>query len=200
MSTPISIHQRSYITEAFDEGDGTMRVYGRLTDTKPHGLAIADGKPLVIHDMALNMFVQQGTFEIVSVEADMHVHPYGQCRHILDNYKQLAGVSIARGYSRQVKEMFGGVGGCQHMGALLIALGPVAIQASWSLRRLHADPSDFLNDDASAADRERHMAMNLNTCHVWAEDGENFAIIRRGDARPMPGWERERLKELGVDL
>jgi hypothetical protein len=200
VSTPISIHQRSYITEAFDEGDGTMRVYGRLTDTKPHGLAIADGTPLVIHDMALSMVVEQETFKILKVEADMHVHPYGQCRHILDNYSNLAGESIARGYSRRVKELFGGVGGCQHMGALLIALGPVAIQASWSVGRLHDDLADLLNDDVNPEDRERHMAMNMNTCHVWAEDGENFAMIRRGGSRPMPGWERDRLQDLGVDV
>ena len=43
MSSPISIHQRSYETEAFDEGDGSMRIVGRLIDTKPNGLGLADG-------------------------------------------------------------------------------------------------------------------------------------------------------------
>ena len=137
MSTPISIHQRTYETEAFDEGDGTMRLVGRLVDTKPHGLFLADGEPIVIHDMTVEMIVHGDTFEILDVRPTMAVHPYGHCPSILESYRQLIGESIARGYSRKVKELFGGPGGCSHIGALLIALGPVAVQASWGRAQLH---------------------------------------------------------------
>ena len=63
-SVSIPIHTRSYATEAFAEPDGTMRVHGRLTDTKPQGLCLADGTPLVIHDMALDVYVEPTTFAI----------------------------------------------------------------------------------------------------------------------------------------
>ena len=194
----IPIHTRSYATEAFAEPDGLMRVHGRLTDTKPHGLCLADGTPLVIHDMAVDLYCEPETFESVRVEADMDVRPYEQCTAILEAYQKLVGVSIARGYSRTVKELFGGPGGCSHVGALLIAMGPVAIQASWSLRNLHAEPGAMTGDPDDPAERERRLRMNMNTCHVWAEDGPNIAFIKRGERPPSPDWEASRLAALGA--
>ena len=76
MSERIPIHQRSYETEAFDEGDGRMRVRGRLIDNKPQGLCLADGSDLVIHDMRIDLLVDPETFTIVAVENEMMVRPY----------------------------------------------------------------------------------------------------------------------------
>lgn len=198
MSTPISIHQRSYETEAFDEGDGTMKIVGRLIDTKPHGLGLADGEPLVIHDMVVEMIVAGETFEILDISTTMNVHPYGSCTAVLASYRQLVGVSIARGYSRKVKELFGGPMGCSHIGALLIALGPVAIQASWGMARLHADPAEWSAVDIDPADAERRMRLNTNTCHVWSADGGQIARLNRGEEAERPQWESVRLTKLGL--
>ena len=198
MSRPISIHQRSYDTEVFDEGDGTMRVVGRLVDTKPNGLGLADGEPLVIHDMVVELTVATDSFEIVDVSTKMNVHPYEQCTAVLNSYRQLIGLSIARGYSRKVRELFGGPSGCSHIGALLIALGPVAIQASWSLARLHDDPAVWSQLDLDPDDVERRMRLNTNTCHVWSEDGEQIARLDRGEEAQRPDWEMVRLTKLGL--
>lgn len=199
MGEPIAIHQRDYTTEAFDEGDGTMRVVGRLVDTKPQGLGVVDGEPLVIHDMTIDMTVDSSTFEILNITPTMHVHPYAQCTHVLESYRKLVGVSIARGYSRTVRDLFGGPNGYTHIGALLIALGPVAIQASWSLARLHDDPAEWSQVDLDPEDAARRLRLNTNTCHVWSEDGEQIARLNRGEEAERPGWERVRLTKLGLD-
>ncbi|MEM7095983.1 MAG: DUF2889 domain-containing protein [Actinomycetota bacterium] len=198
MSTPISIHQRSYETEAFDEGDGTMRIVGRLVDTKPEGLGLADGEPIVIHDMTIEMVVDGSTFEIRDIRPVMDIHPYRMCTGILDSYRQLIGLSIARGYSRKVKELFGGPNGCSHVGALLIALGPVAVQASWGMARLNEDPADWAALDFDAADAERQVRLNENTCHVWHADGSQIAFLKRGEKPVRPDWETDRLVKLGL--
>lgn len=198
MSRPISIHQRSYETEAFDEGDGTMRVVGRLIDTKPQGLGVADGEPLVIHDMVVEMIVAGETFEILDISTKMNVHPYPQCPKVLESYRQLVGLSIARGYSRKVRELFGGPQGCTHIGALLIALGPVAIQASWGMARLHEDPADWSELEVDPEDMQRRLRLNTNTCHVWSEDGEQIARLNRGEEAERPEWEAVRLTKLGL--
>ncbi len=198
MSRPISIHHRSYETEAFDEGDGTMRLVGRLVDTKPQGLGMADGEPLVIHDMIVEMIVAGDTFEILDITTTMQVRPYGQCTQVLDSYQQLVGVSIARGYSRKVKELFGGPMGCSHVGALLIALAPVAVQASWGLARLHDDPAVWSGAERDEADAERRTRLNTNTCHVWSADGEQIARLNRGEEAERPEWEAVRLTKLGL--
>lgn len=198
MSRPISIHQRSYETEAFDEGDGTMRLVGRLVDTKPQGLGLADGEPLVIHDMTIEMVVLGDTFEILKITPTMQVHPYGQCTQVLASYQQLVGVSIARGYSRTVKDLFGGPMGCTHVGALLIALAPVAVQASWGMARLHDDPAEWSGLELDDADVERRLRLNTNTCHVWSADGEQIARLNRGEESDRPEWEAVRLTKLGL--
>ena len=198
VSTPIPIHQRSYETEAFDEGDGTMRIVGRLIDTKPQGLGLVDGEPIVIHDMTIELIVDGATFEIVDLRPAMQIHPYEQCTSIVETYRTLIGTSIARGYSRKVKELFGGPNGCSHLGALLIALGPVAIQASWGMNRLHEDPADWGVMEVVPDDAARQLRLNENTCHVWKSDGTQIAFLQRGERPVRPTWETDRLKKLGV--
>lgn len=92
----VSIHQRSYDTEAFAEDDGRLRVRGVLTDTKPQGLGLADGKPLTIHQMIVDLYVTMPAFEIVEVRAEMTVHPYEVCTEVLPDYQQLVGLSVTR--------------------------------------------------------------------------------------------------------
>ena len=41
------------------------------------------------------------------------------------------------------------------------------------------------------------MIANLNTCHVWAEDGEQIADIRAGRPMQVPLTMQRRLQELG---
>jgi hypothetical protein len=43
-------------------------------------------------------------------------------------------MSIARGFNAKVRELFGSSRGCTHIGALLAAMAPVAIQTGWSMR------------------------------------------------------------------
>ena len=85
MTKRIPIHQRNYITEAFDEGDGRMRVSGRLVDNKPQGLCLDDGTDLVIHDMGIDLLIDPPSFTIVDVENHMSKRPYDQCEKILDS-------------------------------------------------------------------------------------------------------------------
>ena len=176
-----------------------MRVRGRLVDTKPQGLALSDGEPLTIHDMVVDLWVTMPEFVIDQVEVTMDVHPYELCTGILDDYQQLVGLSITRGYTRRVRELFGGPNGCSHVGALLQAMGPVAVQASWSFVTLHDDlaatPTIM---DGDAEERERRARMNTNTCHVWAEDGEHLTAVVLGESR-HPRWQVERLRKLGLD-
>ncbi len=175
-----------------------MLVRGRLIDNRPQGLSLADGEPLVIHDMVVELVVEVPGFEIVEAEAGMNVHPYGLCTNVLPDYQQLVGLSISRGYNRTVKELFGGPGGCSHVGALLQAMGPAAVQASWSLVTLDDDPADRLDERMNDEDRQRRVGMNTNTCHVWAEGGEHITAVALGNSM-RPDWESERLRKLGID-
>ena len=98
-----------------------------------------------------------------------------------------------------MRELFGGPGGCSHLGALLQALGPVAVQASWSLATLHDDLSERPTImDAGPEERERRARMNADTCHVWADGGEHLHAVVLGQPR-HPQWQTERLRRLGIE-
>ena len=38
---------------------------------------------------------------------------------------------------------------------------------------------------------------NINTCHVWAEDGEHVARNPHGEPMDVPLWIRKRFDKLG---
>jgi len=177
-----------------------MRVSGRLVDNKPQGLCLDDGTDLVIHDMSIDLLIDPPSFTIVDVENHMSTRPYEQCEQILDSYKALIGLSVTRGYGNRVKQLFGGPNGCSHMGALLLAMGPVAIQASWSLVNLHESLESRLNKSDDDQERERRLQLNMNTCHVWKEEGQHIQLIKLGKRAPLPDWESERLIGLGVEV
>lgn len=194
MDAPTKIHARSYNVEAWADPDATLRVRGQLTDTIIQGLGLADGNPLVIHDMWIELICDPMSFEIVDVRSDMEIHPYVTCTAIVAAYRQLIGESVARGYSRKVKELFGGARGCTHLGALLIAMGPVVIQARWQYDNLHVDP--LAEEHYTELDRERHMTLSAGSCHMWADDGAQAVALRHHEIPDEPMWKTARRHEL----
>jgi hypothetical protein len=52
---------------------------------------------------------------------------------------------------------------------------------------------------ADPEQRMRSVMMNLNTCHIWAEDGEQVTAIRNGEPMEVPVWIQDRFAKLGRD-
>jgi hypothetical protein len=106
-----------------------------------------------------------------------------------------------------VRELFGGPRGCTHTTALLQAMAPAVVQSTFSMRmqamRDMAAANGRRADStpiASTPEQRRQMyAHNINSCHVWDEDGEWVASIERGDAVEQPLWITDRLVKLGRD-
>ena len=176
---------------------------GAVRDQKPPGLYLAeDPDPLTIHHMVVDLYVQIPSLEIVDANVAFEMHPHGICPTIAENYRALIGLSIARGFINKVREMFGGPRGCTHTTALLQAMAPVAIQSMWSfqMRQARAAGADGGQSPFSTPEgRERSLMMNLNTCHVWAEDGDQVAAIRDGRPPEIPVWIQQRFEKLGLD-
>ena len=101
-----------------------------------------------------------------------------------------------------MRELFGGPRGCTHTTALLLAMGPVATQCSWSMYAAEArrEGRSFMESRAEMTPEQREMSLrgNLNTCHVWAEDGEMMTTARAGGQVEMMLQIRKRFDELGV--
>jgi hypothetical protein len=47
--------------------------------------------------------------------------------------------------------------------------------------------------------RRQMWSANLNSCHVWDEQGEHVAALEAGEPIEVPLFARRRLDELGID-
>lgn len=194
------IHHRSYDVRAYRQSPTELRLRGTVQDQKPPGIYIDDDQPLTVHHMVVDLLISFPALQILEIDVVLGTHPHQGCAAIEPDYQQLVGLSIARGFSRAVKDRVGGPRGCTHVGALLQAMAPVVIQSTWSMRAAEegtvAVNIGRSKSDVSVEDRLRY---NLDTCHIWAADGELVAKVRAGEEIPPPVWAVERLEELGRD-
>lgn len=196
------LHTREYEVRSYKVDAATILLRGAVRDRKPPRLYIpSDDQPLTIHHMVVDLVIEMATMTITSAEVVLETHPHTQCPRIEDHYQNLVGLSIARGFTHRVRELFGGPRGCTHTTALLQAMGPVAIQSRWSMA-VSSDgeqPVQLAGAGANVGWRQRFGA-NLNTCHVWAEDGELAGSLEAGGELEAPLWIVERYDALGLDL
>jgi hypothetical protein len=195
------LHDREYRVRAFRKRDDLVLIRGAVRDQKPPGLYIdIDPDPLTIHHMQLDIEVAFPALEIVAASVGFETNPNLECPNIVDHYTKLVGLSISRGFTHRVRELFGGPRGCTHITALLQAMAPVAIQCVWSMRASQARREDGPSGFGNMTDEQRRgmWQMNLNTCHVWAEDSEWIGRLEAGEPMPPPEFAKERLVKLGV--
>jgi hypothetical protein len=170
---PVPLHRRSIDYQAFEDGDG-LSIVGRLVDSRPWA---QDGTGVAtVHDMELRVSVSIDDLTITGAEAVMHTFPHTECPGIVQAFAGLVGLSVARGYTRQVQERFGGPRGCTHLEQLARSLGPVVVQTVTS-RRARAvsrgEAEDLVTGTGSPWAR--------NSCHIWAEGGI-------ADQKMAAGW------------
>jgi hypothetical protein len=189
----VPLHRRTIEYEAFDGGD-TLVVVGKLCDSRPW----ADGRDAVarVHDMELRVTVRIDDMTIVESVAEMHTFPHAECPAIVQAFAGLVGVSVARGYTREVQTRFGGPKGCTHLEQLARSLGPLVVQAVTS-RRARAvsrgESENLLSAGASPWAR--------NSCHVWAEGGvadQKLAAGWRPGQGPYPSLPLQTIRSAGT--
>ena len=196
------IHTRQYQVHAFRMSDTKFLLRGVVVDEKPAGLYIEDDPdPIWMHHMIVDLEIVYPTFLIEKASVEFKNHPHLGCTNITDHYKKLEGMSIARGFNAKVRELFGSSRGCTHIGALLAAMAPVAIQTGWSMRVssvVDIDDSSKSPEDFQEQ-RIKQFASTINTCHIWDEHGEMVSKVRRGEEIEMPLPVVRRLRDLGRD-
>jgi hypothetical protein len=182
--------------------DAKFLLRGVVVDEKPAGLYIEnDPDPIWMHHMIVDLEIVYPTFLIEKASVEFKNHPHLGCTNITDHYKKLEGMSIARGFNAKVRELFGSSRGCTHIGALLAAMAPVAIQTGWSMRVssvVDIDDSSKSPEDFQEQ-RIKQFASTINTCHIWDEHGEMVSKVRRGEEIEMPLPVVRRLRDLGRD-
>ncbi len=129
------IHRRTYDVQAFKRNDTEIVLQGSVQDVKPPGLYIeGDPNSLTIHHMIVTLTVTFPVLMITDATVEFAEHPHLTCPNVVAHYGELIGLSIARGFTHKVRELFGGPRGCTHTTALLQAMAPVAVQCNWSMQ------------------------------------------------------------------
>lgn len=193
------LHDREYRIRAFRLSAERIVLQGAVRDQKPPGLYLRDDPdPLTVHHMKLSIEVAFPSLEIDAVTTHFESHPHDECTEITGKYDELIGLSIARGFTKQVAALFGGPRGCTHVTALLYAMAPVAMQCFFSMRAADAIMEGksnplFEGDEAEQDDTWRTI---VNTCHIWDENGAQVAAREAGEPHEIPVFLRGRLHEL----
>ena len=152
------LHRRSISVEGFQREDGLYDIEGHLVDIKGYDFPVSNGirktgEP--IHDMWLSITIDDHMI-IRDAQASTVARPYeGSCENITPHYGKLKGLSIAPGFTRAVKELFGGVRGCTHLTELIGTLATVAFQTRYG----------------SAESGSEHKPPHLDGCHALDTQG-----------------------------
>lgn len=183
------LHRRSVEVNCYDEGD-YLHAVGRLRDERPW----YDLAP-VLHDMELSLRVRVADMIITSADAVMHTFPHEECPFIAPKFAELEGLSITRGFTRSLRELFAGVSGCQHLHELARVSGPAIFQAASSKL---AQGRVAAGEPPTPEQLRRVAARMSGTCHIWAPDGvgeQKLAAGWRpgGSTYPAPTVEKVRL-------
>ena len=112
----------------------------------------------------LGILLELPWFHIVAAEARLVGAPFSGCSQALGAVRHLEKLSISKGFTASALEKIGGVAGCAHVAALLVALTPVTAQAAGAFAGfLKVRPEDGL--------RGRKDNPHLDTCHMWRARG-----------------------------
>ncbi|MFV0306477.1 MAG: DUF2889 domain-containing protein [Desertimonas sp.] len=196
------LHDREYRVRAFRMSDDRLLIRGAVRDQKPPGMYVPDDdQPLTMHHMVVEIEIEFPSLLIAAARAVLDVHPHTECSRIEDHYQHLVGLSIARGFTHKVRELFGGPRGCTHTTALIQAMAPVAVQCFWSMRASKARRSGVDAPFAGVEDESAQVAWryNVGSCHVWDPDGELVALVEGGGEIEVPLQIQRRMSELGRD-
>lgn len=194
------LHDREYRVRAHRLADDLILIQGAIRDQKPPGLYLQDDPdPLTVHHMQLSVEVAFPTLVVAAATVHFETHPNTTCPSIVDRYGELVGLSIARGFTHQVRELFGGPRGCTHVTALLQAMAPVAVQCFYSMSaagaRDQGKPSPIASGDFEDGEAWQRI---IGTCHVWDPEGEAVAARQAGTFPAVPVFLQRRLDALGL--
>ena len=164
------VHVRTIRVEIAHAGPHELDVTATLVDERPadNPKWFGADPPPVIHDMRLGLRVRHPDLVVTQVHSEMASHPYTICPEALPPLQQLVGLSIARGFTREVNERFGRQRGCAHFTALIHAMAPAVRQGA----------------GVAFPEQERPAAGDpwfVNTCQAWKQGGLLHQRLAAGD-------------------
>ncbi|MBB3181139.1 DUF2889 domain-containing protein [Variovorax sp. Sphag1AA] len=174
------IHSRVIDMRAFARRDGLYDVEAHLVDRKPFDfkrlsspVPLPAGEP--VHDLWVRMTVDEN-YVVRALVASSDATPWGAlCREAESTLSVLVGETIARGWSKKVKELLRGSASCTHLMEVLLPMATTAFQGILAMhpeRLRDADSAAVagLVDSCYAYGRERPVVQRLWPQHYRKPD------------------------------
>ncbi|KAA0981275.1 DUF2889 domain-containing protein [Pseudomonas sp. ANT_J28] len=174
------IHRRKVECQGYLRTDGLWDIEGRLSDSKTHPVTLAEGRIVAAEQTYHGMLIRltlDDDFIVHEVHVAMPDVPTSQCRGAIPGYEKLLGERIGPGFSRRIKELFGGIGGCVHLTELLLSIATTAFQTIPMARAMVAP--------RTAADTEAYSNATgqlLNTCYALREDSPVAVFLKKTES------------------
>lgn len=83
----------------------------------------------VMHDIEVNMVIARHTLNIMSINGKINKPDYLNCQDALKGIEGLVGLSLKKGFNKQMLSAIGGVKGCFQLNNLLMQIGNFALVA-----------------------------------------------------------------------
>ena len=155
-------HTRVVTCHGYRRDDGLLDVEGRIVDTKPYRFRNRDRGGWIeadeaLHDMSIRLTLTM-ELEVVDVDAVIDASPYNYCKAANALARNLVGLRIAPGWTRQSQRAMGANAGCTHLTQLLGPIATTAIQTVASERAQQAE-----------RDGKTRAPAFLNSCHTYTD-------------------------------
>ena len=129
------VHERKIEIRTYPAGPQQIIVEGWLKDDRRVGGFHWDGRPRppgVVHRLGIRLLVGGWPLTIQEAEAEMVEIPHELCRTLEESLKKTIGLTIASGFTDQVRRLLGGLEGCSHLTHLLLAMAPAILHGYWT--------------------------------------------------------------------
>lgn len=169
------LHSRTIEISTYESDGQRLIIEGSLKDERFQDSHLISGEKLppgFVHHMCIRLLINLSSFVIEDIDVSQPAVPRVVCRETIDSLAPIRGLNIARGFTKKVKTMAGGVKGCTHLVELLQAMATAAFQgyAAYQSQK----PTGFDEDHMKVA-----WTYLLNTCHAWREDGPYAEMFKK---------------------
>ncbi|WP_374651436.1 DUF2889 domain-containing protein [Dongia sp.] len=170
------LHTRRYDFRGYRRADGLFDIEGRMVDTKDYAFpnewrgVVEPGAP--VHDMIIRLTLDDH-FTVMDIAVVTAASPFSICGDITPAFDALKGATVAKGWSRTLRNSVSGAHGCTHHVEMLRAMGTVAFQTIYGYREKAKRDAGLARHEGPPADTSPGKRPGfLDTCHALASDGE----------------------------
>lgn len=121
------------------------------------------------HLIRLNLHIDPSSRTIVYAKSEMANHPHTICPSVTEKAKELVGLSVTRGITKEINRRIGGMEGCVHLRELSLETVNFAATVMVGFEEGFGLMSRDFNilDEDRRYDLSKHILKD--TCHVYKE-------------------------------